>query len=44
MPHCVAIRQDFGAMVSGGIDRLLKAIRNEPVGETITFTPVEAVR
>lgn len=44
MPHCAAIRQDFGAMVSGGIDRLLKAIRNEPVGETITFTSVEAVR
>ncbi|MCC8061920.1 MAG: substrate-binding domain-containing protein [Rikenellaceae bacterium] len=44
MPHCAAIRQDFGAMVTGGIDRLLKAIRNEPFGETVTFTPVEAVR
>lgn len=44
MPHCAAIRQDFGAMVSGGVDRLLKAIRNEPFGETVTYTPVEAVR
>lgn len=44
MPHCAAIRQDFGAMVTGGIDRLLKAIRNEPFGETVTYTPVEVVR
>lgn len=44
MPHCAAIRQDFGAMVSGGVDRLLKAIRDEPFGETVTYTPVETVR
>ncbi len=44
MPHCAAIRQDFGTMVTGGIDRLLKVIRNEPFGETVTYTPVEAVR
>lgn len=44
MPHCAAIRQDFNAMVSGGIDRLLKAIRNEPFGTPVTHTPVEAVR
>lgn len=44
MPHCAAIRQDFDAMVSGGVDRLLKAIRNEPFGETVTYTPVEIVR
>lgn len=43
-PHCAAIRQDFEAMVTGGIDRLMKAIRNESFGETITYTPVETVR
>lgn len=44
MPHCAAIRQDFPGMVNGGIDRLLKAIRNEPFGEPVTYTPVETVR
>ena len=43
-PHCAAIRQDFEAMVTGGIDRLMKAIRNESFGETITYTPVETIR
>lgn len=44
MPHCAAIRQDFEAMVSGGIERLLRVIRGEAIGETIIYTPVEAVR
>lgn len=44
MPHCTAIRQDFPGMVNGGIDRLLKAIRNEPFGEPVTYTPVETIR
>lgn len=44
MPHCAAIRQDFGAMVYGGIERLLHAIRGESFGEAVTYTPVEVVR
>ncbi len=44
MPHCAALRQDFEAMVSGGIERLLRVIRGEAVGETITYTPIEAVQ
>lgn len=44
MPHCAAIRQDYPGMVTGGIERLLRAIRGESIGETITYTPVEVVR
>lgn len=44
MPHCAAVKQDFAGMVSGGIDRLLKAIRGEAFGDPVTYTPVEIVR
>ncbi|MCH5305681.1 MAG: substrate-binding domain-containing protein [Rikenella sp.] len=44
IPHGAAIRQDFEAMVSGGIERLLRVIRGEPFGETVTYTPVGVVR
>lgn len=44
MPHGAAIRQDFGAMVDGGIERLLHLIRGESFGEEVTYTPVEVVR
>lgn len=44
MPHCAAIRQDFGAMVEGGVDRLVRIIEGEPVGETVIYTPVEVMR
>lgn len=44
MPHCAAVQQDFTGMVSGGIDRLLKAIQGEAFGEPVTYTPVEVVR
>lgn len=44
MPHCAAVKQDFAGMVSGGIDRLLKAIRGEAFGEPVTYTLVEIVR
>lgn len=43
-PHCAAIRQDFGAMVTGGVERLLRVIRGETLDQTVIYTPVEVVR
>lgn len=44
MPHCAAIRQDYPSMVTGGIERLLRAMNGEAVGDEITYIPVEVVR